>query len=144
MNRSGGEIFMDEIQAQLKDALHQALGRLRQLGGGIVVQDFPCPAWDCSTPADPVDGIQVVEDREISLATRSLLVERANKLAEALERLKHGVYGLCEECGERIAPARLRAMPEVSTCVRCQDRIEREVRRSDAVGVLFVTEDDEE
>lgn len=135
---------MDEIQAQLKDALHQALGRLRQLGGGIVVQDFPCPVWDSSPPADPVDGIQVVEDREISLATRSLLVERANKLAEALERLKHGVYGLCEECGERIAPARLRAMPEVSTCVRCQDRIEREVRRSDAVGVLFVTEDDEE
>jgi RNA polymerase-binding transcription factor DksA len=29
------------------------------------------------------------------------------------------------ECEEAISPARLRALPEVQTCVRCQDRIER-------------------
>jgi RNA polymerase-binding transcription factor DksA len=116
--------------------------RLRQLGGAIIIEDFPSPIWDNSS--DSVDEIQVNEDREISLATRSLLLGRANKLAEALERLRKGVYGQCEECGEPIAPARLKAIPEVTTCVRCQERIEREVRRSDTVGAVFGAEEDEE
>jgi RNA polymerase-binding transcription factor DksA len=54
-----------------------------------------------------------------------MLVERANKLTEALGRLRDGEYGICEECGEPIAAARLRVMPEATTCVRCQDRLER-------------------
>ena len=72
----------------------------------------------------------------MNFATRSLLVERANKLAEALDRLRGGEYGLCEECEEPIAPARLRALPEVTTCVRCQDRLERS-RQFEAVGAGF-------
>lgn len=56
------------------------------------------------------------------------MLERANRLAEALERLRKSEYGICEECGEVISPARLRAMPEATTCVRCQDRLERTVR----------------
>jgi len=52
-------------------------------------------------------------------------VERANRLAEALERLREGEYGTCEKCLEPIAPVRLKAMPEVTTCVLCQDRLER-------------------
>ena len=84
--------------------------------------------------ADEVDVIQVNEDREMSFATRSLLVERANRLAEALERLRDGEYGVCQECEEAIAPARLKAMPEVMTCVRCQDRLERMTRHLAPVG----------
>jgi DnaK suppressor protein len=83
-----------------------------------------------------VDVIRLNQDREMSFATRSLLVERANKLAEALDRLRGGEYGLCEECEEPIAPARLRALPEVTTCVRCQDRLERS-RQFEAVGAGF-------
>jgi RNA polymerase-binding transcription factor DksA len=70
----------------------------------------------------------------MNFATRSLLVERANRLAEALERLRGGDYGTCQECGEAIAPARLKAMPEVTTCVRCQDRLEKMSRHMAAVG----------
>ncbi|MBI3105246.1 MAG: TraR/DksA C4-type zinc finger protein, partial [Candidatus Rokubacteria bacterium] len=72
---------------------------------------------------DEVDVIRVKEDRGMSFATRSLLVERANKLAEALAGLRGGEYGICQECGEPIAPARLRAMPEVLTCVRSTRRL---------------------
>ena len=91
-----------------------------------------------------VDVIRLNEDREMSFATRSLLVERANKLAEALERLRGGDYGVCEECGEAIAPARLRAMPEVTTCVRCQDRLERMLPRLEAVGAAVDAEESED
>lgn len=135
---------MHEFQARLEQQLHQALERLRQLGGAIVMDDFPRGGGDNAAVTDAADESQVNEHREITWATRSLLVERANKLAEALERLRRGVYGLCEECGQPIAPARLRVMPEVTTCVRCQDRIEKEVRRSGMVGALFPAGEDEE
>ncbi len=134
---------MDEIQARLTQELRQAMERLKQLGGAIVIDDFSGGVGDAPL-TDAGDESQANEDREIIWATRSLIVERANKLAEALERLRKGVYGVCEECGEPIAPARLRAMPEVTTCIRCQDRIEREMRQSPMVGTVSGAEEDEE
>lgn len=59
-----------------------------------------------------------------------LLVGRVNRLSAALDRLNDGEYGTCVECGEAISPARLHVMPEVQTCVRCQDRLERFGRQS--------------
>jgi RNA polymerase-binding transcription factor DksA len=59
-------------------------------------------------------------------------VEEANTLAEALERLRGGEHGSCEECGDPITPARLRATPEVTTCPRCEDRLEHSARRLQA------------
>src|SRR5712692_11512675 len=125
---------MDDIKQRLESELSHTIDRIRHMGGGTVLEDFPGAAGDNTPLADEVDVIRLNEDREMSFATRSLLVERANKLAEALERLRGGEYGFCEECGEPIAPARLRAMPEVTTCVRCQDRLERMLPRLEAVA----------
>jgi RNA polymerase-binding transcription factor DksA len=124
---------MDEIKKRLESELSHTVNRIRRMGGAVVFEEFPGALGDNSPFADEVDLIQVNENREMSFATRSMLVERANKLAEALERLRGGEYGTCQECGEPIAPARLRAMPEVTTCVRCQDRLER-IKRLQPVG----------
>ncbi len=128
---------MDEIRKRLELELSHTMDRIRRMGGGVVFEEFPGAIGDTAPLADEVDAVRVNEDREMSFATRSLLVERANKLAEALERLREGEYGICQECGEAIAPARLRAMPEVVTCVRCQDRLERSRSRLQAVGAGF-------
>ena len=135
---------MDDIKQRLESELSHTIDRIRHMGGGTVLEDFPCAAGDNTPLADEVDVIRLNEDREMSFATRSLLVERANKLAEALDRLRGGEYGICEECGEAIAPARLRAMPEVTTCVRCQDQLERMSRRMQTVGVGAETEETED
>jgi DnaK suppressor protein len=74
---------------------------------------------------DSVDGSAASVERELDFATRSLLLLRTRRLAHALERVMNGTYGTCEECGEPIAPKRLAAMPEVTTCVTCQSRRER-------------------
>lgn len=37
----------------------------------------------------------------------------------ALRRLEEGHYGTCESCGRPIAPERLAARPEASTCITC-------------------------
>ena len=50
---------------------------------------------------------------------------RVKRLSDALDRLREGTYGVCIHCDQQLAPARLRAMPEVETCVGCQGRLER-------------------
>ena len=116
---------METIRERLEEDLKTAVGRLRQMGGAVAVEELPGPIGDNSPFADEVDEIQANERREIGFATRELLVDRVNRLSAALERLKSGDYGTCTECEEAISPARLQALPEVTTCVRCQDRIER-------------------
>ena len=126
---------MDAIRNRLEQDLKVAVSRLRQLGGVKALEDLLGPSGEHWSYADEVDEIQANERREIGFATRELLVERVNRLAAAIERLDDGEYGVCVECDEAIAPARLRVMPEVQTCVRCQDRLERAERHLEAVEV---------
>src|ERR1041385_6214681 len=124
----GGTTTMDGIRKRLEQDLRAAVARLRQLGGATALEDLLGPRGEHWSFADEVDEIQANERREIGFATRELLVDRVNRIAAALERLDVSEYGVCTECGEEIAPARLRVMPEVTTCVRCQDRLERQGR----------------
>ena len=39
----------------------------------------------------------------------------------ALDRVAEGSYGICENCGKPIAPARLAALPEATLCINCAD-----------------------
>ena len=135
---------MDEVRSRIEKELGSVMDRLRQLGGAVVMEEFPGALGDNSPFSDPTEEVQVQGEREVSFATRSLLVERANRQAEALDRLREGEYGTCEECGEPIAPARLKAMPEVTTCVRCQDKLERLARRLEPASVLFGEPEEED
>jgi DnaK suppressor protein len=38
----------------------------------------------------------------------------------ALEKIEKGTYGLCDNCGQPIAPERLEALPQASLCVKCK------------------------
>jgi RNA polymerase-binding transcription factor len=127
---------METIRERLEEDLRTAVGRLRMMGGAAAVEEFAGAIGDNSPYADEVDEIQENERREIGFATRELLVGRVNRLSAALERLQSGDYGTCVECEETISPARLQALPEVTTCVRCQDRLER-------LGRQFVPSEDE-
>jgi len=122
---------METIRERLEEDLRTAVGRLRQMGGAVTVEEMPGAIGDNSPFADEVDEIQANERREIGFATRELLVGRVNRLSAALDRLNDGEYGTCVECEEPISPARLQALPEVQTCVQCQDRLERLGRRFD-------------
>jgi DnaK suppressor protein len=125
---------MNAIKERLEQDLRTVVSRLRQMDGAVALEDVPGPI--SSADGDDVDGIQESVRREIGYATRELLVERVHRLQAALDRLHEGEYGTCVECGETIAPARLRALPEVQTCVRCQDRLERLGRRMEVVEAL--------
>jgi DnaK suppressor protein len=112
---------MDQIASTLQGELRRTVDRLKDLGGAVVFEDYPGAFEESDQGEVGGDSVSATEQREMSFTVRSLLVERANRLAEALDRLRSGEYGTCEVCGESIAAARLRAMPELTTCVRCQE-----------------------
>src|SRR5919197_3109745 len=128
---------MKAIRERLEQDLLSAVTRLRQVDGAVALEEIPGPI---ASDGDEFGDVQELVRREIGFATRELLVERVHRLQAALDRLRDGEYGTCVECGEEIAPARLRALPEVQTCVRCQDRLERMGRRMEVVGALFGAE----
>jgi DnaK suppressor protein len=41
-------------------------------------------------------------------------------IEEALQRIEHGTYGVCRDCGGGIAPARLEAIPWTRVCITCK------------------------
>jgi DnaK suppressor protein len=50
------------------------------------------------------------------------------KIDHALEKIKEGTFGVCEQCGEPISIKRLEARLETTLCIRCkedQERIEK-------------------
>jgi phage/conjugal plasmid C-4 type zinc finger TraR family protein len=65
---------------------------------------------------------QVVASRNLDALNYERLSRRARELSNALERVRDGSYGSCEECGGAIPAARRRALPGVTTCVQCQAR----------------------
>ena len=123
-----------DVRRRLEAELERSLERIRQSTGETLT-----PSGSGSRPTevgtgDAMDAIQASVDRELGFATRSLLVRRANELAEALERLRRGDYGDCLACGRPIAAARLAAAPEATMCVSCQEGQERKARYRHAVG----------
>ncbi|HEY7648609.1 MAG TPA: TraR/DksA C4-type zinc finger protein [Methylomirabilota bacterium] len=131
---------MNGIKERLEQDLLSAVERLRQMDGAVALEELPGPI---AVDGDDFDEIQETVRREIGFATRDLLVERVYRLQAALERLRQGDYGTCTECGEAIAAARIRALPEVQTCVRCQDRLERLGRRLEEVEPEVDPEDED-
>jgi RNA polymerase-binding transcription factor DksA len=122
---AGGDEDMNAIESALREELQDTIGRLNGLGGAVVFEDYPGALEADDQGEGSGDGASIGEEREMAFTVRGRLVERANRLAEALGRLRSGEYGICQVCGGPIAPARLRALPEVTTCVACQEAAER-------------------
>lgn len=67
--------------------------------------------------ADPVDAAELIEGYEDNTAILKDLEIQYQAVLGALTRVEAGTYGVCNVCGEAIAPARLEANPSASTCV---------------------------
>ncbi len=76
---------------------------------------------------DIIDQAGDERDRELSLLLSGRDKEKLHAINAALEKLKEGTYGICEECGDKISPGRIKVMPLAQLCVACQARFEKEM-----------------
>jgi len=68
-------------------------------------------------------------EREKTWALVQSLQRKLESTERALQMAHRGTYGICENCGERIDPARLEIIPEATLCLQCQRQRERQNRR---------------
>jgi DnaK suppressor protein len=65
------------------------------------------------------DSSQVTAERGEAEALAGELRSALADVERAIVRFDHGAFGVCERCGQAIAPARLEAKPAVTTCIAC-------------------------
>ncbi|MFC2005370.1 TraR/DksA family transcriptional regulator [Chloroflexota bacterium] len=57
---------------------------------------------------------------EKRLALEKQIRDHLTEVEHALQKFEKGTYGLCDSCGQPIAPDRLEALPQASLCVNCK------------------------
>jgi DnaK suppressor protein len=77
---------------------------------------------------DLTDRASEETDHALELRTRDRERKLIKKINEALERIEDGEYGYCEETGEPITLARLKARPNATLSIEAQEMHERKER----------------
>lgn len=80
---------------------------------------------DAIEKGDEIDLATNEISRELEARISMRQQRQMKEIEDALERLKSGEYGLCEECGETIPDQRLRLFPAARYCVRCQEEADQ-------------------
>ncbi|MBI3950212.1 MAG: TraR/DksA family transcriptional regulator [Acidobacteria bacterium] len=99
-------------QARLQEAIQAEEGERFELS---VVTDA----------GDEADKSLVASMREFTITRVDLGRQTLRLIQEAIDRLHHGDYGICLNCGEPISPKRLAVVPWAQYCVKCQELKEK-------------------
>lgn len=103
-----------DLRAALEDEQVKLVQQLTELGFG--------DAASLSFDQNFADSSQVTAERaEVEVLGQSLQ-ETLDEVRAALAKLDNGTYGVCEECHEAIAVARLEAKPAAPLCIDCASK----------------------
>ena len=81
---------------------------------------------DNVSSADIVDQASSLTDKSVEMKALNRSRKLILKINSALQRLKEGTYGFCEETGEPIGLKRLMARPVATLSIEAQERHERD------------------
>jgi len=101
-----------EIRERLRARRAELVERVRRLDGNVGHRDEPLPA-DFEEQAIELENQDVLE--ALNDDARSEL----RQIQRALERMDAGDYGICDTCGDAIAPGRMKAIPSATRCIDC-------------------------
>jgi RNA polymerase-binding protein DksA len=68
------------------------------------------------------EGATIAFERAQAMALLEETRTQVEALDTALVRVDSGSYGVCESCGQDIAPERLAARPSATLCITCASR----------------------
>ena len=116
MSRKDAILNMRQVLIHRRDALRRALAGdmdlLREIRG--------------QPPGDMVDSaLDSIQD-EISSQLAEVESRELSRVEYALERMRAGLFGMCEGCGTSIPMGRLNALPYAIYCITCQREVERQ------------------
>jgi len=110
----------EDTLAHLKDLLLRK--RTELLATSTGARAIPASADVNSRQGDMADQASGTNEVEIQLKLKQTDAKILQAIEEALYRLEKGVYGLCRDCGDPIASARLEAIPWTRVCISCKQK----------------------
>ena len=114
MKKTKMEEFRQLLQEQMDQLLREADKTVSEMTDEKT--NFP----------DPTDRASLESDRNFELRIRDRERKLISKIREALDRIEAGEFGECEDCGDQIGEARLKARPVTTLCIECKTEQERQ------------------
>jgi len=114
MKKAKLEEFRQLLQEQMDKLLREADKTVSEMTDETT--NFP----------DPTDRASLESDRNFELRIRDRERKLISKIREAIERIEAGDFGECEDCGDQIGEARLKARPVTTLCIECKTEQERQ------------------
>lgn len=120
MARKDAVAALRQVLIKRRDALRKALA-----GDLSLLQELRQ-----QTPGDMLDAALDASHDEISSQLAEVESRELANIDRALEQMREGRYGICENCDTGIPMARLQALPYATLCIQCQ----REAEKSGEAG----------
>lgn len=102
-----------DLRALLEEERDELRARLSELGVGGQGPDYD---------SNFADSSQVTAERGEAEALAAKLQETLEDVELALTKMDGGGFGVCEDCGKPINPARLEAKPAARYCIDCASK----------------------
>ena len=91
----------------------------------VLQGEQPAERIGSDSPQDPADAGTNLSENDRTQAVLEAAKTQLRAVLDALDRIEHGTYGACADCGSPIPEGRLDARPEAARCVKCQSRRDR-------------------
>ncbi len=96
------------------------LSKRQELSSGKILVDSISTAGELR--GDPVDMARSETDAATQIQLHQTDGKLFRAIDDALARIRHEEFGICEECRQPIGKARLEAVPWARHCKDCKDR----------------------
>ena len=108
------------LLGRLKDALLKKQAEILATSTGT--RPLPASVDVNSRQGDLADQASGNNEVHIQLKLKQTDAKILQAIEEALYRMEKGTFGICRDCGEPIAPARLNAIPWTRVCITCKEK----------------------
>jgi DnaK suppressor protein len=102
-----------------KDALLRKRTEILGTGG---VKPLQASMENNTRQGDMADQASGNNEVHIQLKLKQTDAKILQAIEDALLRVDKGAYGVCRDCGEPIAEARLKAIPWTRVCITCKEK----------------------
>ena len=103
-----------------KEALLRKRGEILAAGGAT--KPLQASTEMNTRQGDLADQASGNNEVHIQLKLKQTDAKILQAIEEALRRIDQGTYGVCRDCGEPIAEARLSAIPWTRVCIACKEK----------------------
>ena len=117
---AGADRFLDEQRSLLVAEREASLRQAESLRAEAEQLAEEMEPGDTQFDEESGEGGTLNVERERDLALSAQALAAVEDIDRALAKIEAGTYGTCEQCGQPIPKARLKALPSATLCVACK------------------------